>query len=175
MKKLLFLVGYMGAGKSSVGQPLARLLDWDFIDLDQEIERVSGLSPADWISQKGELAFRKKEREVLENLLNQEQLVVATGGGTPCYFDNMQRMMASGLCIYLEANPKFLSDRLLSAKTQRPLIAHLSAEELPEFIAKHLFERRAFYLKAQMKFNAASANPAQWLAEIQAFFADYDK
>lgn len=175
MKKLLFLVGYMGAGKTSTGKHLARLLNWEFIDLDQEIERLSGLSPADWISKKGELAFRKVERKTLVDLLHREQLVVATGGGTPCYFDNMQQMLTAGLCVYLEGNLKFLSDRLLSAKAHRPIIAHLTAEELPEFIAKHLFERRAFYLQAQLKYPAASSDPAQWLAAIQAFFSDYDK
>lgn len=158
MGNKLILVGYMGAGKSSVGKKLAKAMKLKFIDLDQAIEGASRKSPAEWIEQHGELAFRKEERAVLLDVLNKGSFVLATGGGTPCYYDNMELMRTHGLCIYLDATPGFLQSRLLQSKKNRPLIAHIQQEDLAEFIGKHLFERRAFYQRAQLTTSAASVS-----------------
>ena len=126
MGNKLILVGYMGAGKSSVGMKLAKAMKLKFIDLDEAIQSASGKSPAEWIEQHGELAFRKEERTVLLDVLNTGSFVLATGnGGTPCYYNNMELMAHHGLCIYLDAAPGFLQSRLLQSKQNRPLIAHI--------------------------------------------------
>ena len=169
MGNKLILVGYMGAGKSSVGKKLAKAMKLKFIDLDGAIESASGKSPAEWIEQHGELAFRKEERTVLLNVLHTGSFVLATGGGTPCYYDNMELMCAHGLCIYLDAAPGFLQSRLLQFKQNRPLIAHIQEEDLAEFIGKHLFERRAFYQKAQLTLSAASVSIDKLVDRVDSF------
>jgi shikimate kinase len=175
MGKRVFILGYMGSGKSSNGKLLAKQLQLEFLDLDELIKEGSGKSAGEWINQYGELKFRQIERETLLNTLDKDNYVLATGGGTPCYYDNLNKMLESGLCIYLDAPPKVLSDRLLNARKNRPLIDQIPDEELTEFVAKHLFERRAFYQKAHLRFSALNPQAAEWAKSIELFWGNQDK
>ena len=144
------LVGYMASGKSSVGQSLADNLDIDFIDLDHHIEDEVGMSIEHIFSKKGEIFFRKKEFEVLQKVLSEEKdMVVSTGGGTPCYGNNMQTILDSAdLSVYLQLSIPSLVERISKEKDTRPLVKNICDEDLPEFVGKHLFERRNYYMNA---------------------------
>ncbi|MEM8847804.1 MAG: shikimate kinase [Bacteroidota bacterium] len=146
----IVLVGYMASGKSSVGQALAYNLSVNFVDLDHRIEDEVGMSIEHIFSEKGEIFFRKKEYEVLQKVLNEEKdMVVSTGGGTPCYGNNMQTILDSAdLSIYLQLSIPSLVERISKEKDTRPLVKSISNEDLPEFIGKHLFERRNYYMNA---------------------------
>lgn len=138
----------MGVGKSTLGKKLARRLNVDFIDADQYIEEQVGMSILDYFTQFGEEKFRVLERDFIRQL-DISARVVATGGGLPCFYDNMDTMNATGVTIYLHRPPKELVQRLKNAKTERPLIAGLSDEELLDFISAQLEEREQFYNQAQ--------------------------
>ncbi len=150
----------MASGKSFVGAKLAKVLDYLFIDLDEYIEHEEQQSISNIFKNKGELYFRKKERFYLNELLEKnEKLIIATGGGTPCYYDNMTLIRdydnTNTNSVYLRVSLKTIAKRLKSEKSKRPLVAHLeSDEELIEFIGKHLFERSQFYNKANLIVNA---------------------
>ncbi|KFB02205.1 shikimate kinase [Mangrovimonas yunxiaonensis] len=144
----IFLIGYMGSGKSTIGKQLAKVLGFGFIDLDRYIEQQEGLTVETIFAEKGELYFRKAESKHLKAVLDLNNSVVALGGGTPCYGNNMALIKAceNAKSIYLKASIKTLAARLAEAQSTRPLIAHLKTRaELEEFIAKHLFERANYY------------------------------
>ncbi|MDO9260917.1 MAG: shikimate kinase [Flavobacteriaceae bacterium] len=147
----IVLVGYMGSGKSSVGVLLAHQLKISFIDLDHYIEQKEQLTVAEIFKSKGEIYFRKKETHYLQEILEFDQdLVLALGGGTPCYGNNMDLLKKYSTTIYLKSAIHSLVHRLIVEKQQRPLIAHLNDEDLPEFIGKHLFERVQFYQQSEI-------------------------
>jgi len=139
------LVGYMASGKTLVGERLAAELNIPFVDLDQEIEKDSGQTISELLPIKNGLHFRKLERQVLLRVLEMPNLVLSCGGGTPCYYNNMEEINAKATSFYLQETPKTLSERLQIDKQNRPLIKRVEDKELFEFVAKHLFERRAFY------------------------------
>jgi shikimate kinase len=151
LKKTIVLLGYMGCGKSRVGKALSQCIDIPYVDLDSFIEQQEKSSIKSIFEAKGELFFRKIERQYLEQLLTQkEPIILSLGGGTPCYYNSMDYIVSSNaLSFYLKAQIITLRDRLLLEKNSRPLISHLQTdEELTEFIGKHLFERLPFYGKA---------------------------
>lgn len=142
------LVGYMGSGKTTVGKQLAELMGLGFIDLDEFIEVREGKSIQEIFSEKGEIYFRKLENELLKEVLSEKSFVLSTGGGTPSFYNNMDLINKNSLSFYLHASPTALAERLNQGQVERPLIAHVASEDLVEFIAKHLFERNAFYQMA---------------------------
>ncbi|MBR9845974.1 MAG: shikimate kinase [Algicola sp.] len=145
---ILILVGYMGSGKSSVGKSLSKILGYDFIDLDAYIEENLQMTISEIFESKGEIFFRKQESSCLKDVLEKQKTVVALGGGTPCYGNNLNILKEADASkiIYLKSSIQNLADRLYSEKSKRPLISHLhSKTELIEFIGKHLFERAPFY------------------------------
>ena len=151
MRKTIVLLGYMGCGKSRVGEALSQCIDIPYVDLDSFIELQEKTSIKSIFEDKGELFFRKIERQYLEQLLTQKELIILSlGGGTPCYYNSMDYIVESkALSFYLKAHITTLRSRLLLEKNKRPLISHLQTEEdLTEFIGKHLFERLPFYGKA---------------------------
>ena len=161
------LIGYMGSGKSTVGKELASQLNIDFFDLDQFIETQHNSSIENLFQTKGEIVFRKLEREALLEILSLEKpFVLALGGGTPAYYKNMNEIINRSFSVYLRLNPKELTARLKNEKSLRPLISHLSDEELPEFIAKHLFERCEFYEMADFKLDGKEKSINQIVSEI---------
>lgn len=166
---IIALVGYMGSGKSTVGRALAGELGMGFTDLDRYLEAQLGQSIPEVFGAKGELFFRKKEHELLRQWLEENRSgVLALGGGTPCYAGNMDLLLGyTPHVVYLQLSVPGLVARLREEQANRPLVAHLAAEELPEFIGKHLFERAPFYARAPYTIVCDRQTPEQIVAEIK--------
>ena len=144
-------MGYMGSGKSIVSNELSSKLRFENIDLDNEISSEIGLSISEIFPKKGELFFRKKEKEILERVLDsQEDVVLSLGGGTPCYYNNIDLINERSVSVYLVANVNALVKNLLYEREKRPLIAGIKEEELPNFVGQHLMERNHYYSKAKV-------------------------
>jgi shikimate kinase len=148
--KRVYLIGFMGCGKTTAGKKLAALLGWKFVDLDREIEEFAGMKIPEIFRIKGEEWFRKTESELLRNVRNDSDAIISTGGGSPCYADNMDYMIHSGLTIYIKMTPGQLKSRLSDSKDDRPLLKNLNEDELIGFIKQKLEEREYFYGKAQL-------------------------
>ena len=154
MQKKIVLVGYMGTGKTSIGKKLADKLAIPFIDLDHYIENQEGIPINQLFKTKGALYFRKQEKIYLEKLLNDNKsFVLATGGGTPCYYNNMKKIIEHAVSVFINTPLNELVSRLQKEKAKRPLISHLTDVDLTEFVAKHLFERNQFYQQAKINYN----------------------
>ena len=147
---LIFLIGFMGCGKTTLGRRLASRLDVEFLDLDHVLEIKAGISIADYFVQYGEDAFRKLESQVLKETHYPEYAIISTGGGLPCFFDNIKWMNAHGKTIYIKLSPKTLADRLENEKIHRPLLRNKHGEQLVNFIAGKLEEREVFYNQANI-------------------------
>jgi shikimate kinase len=147
----VYLIGYMGCGKSTLGRRLSKHLGLQFIDMDHYIEERNCKTIPQIFAEDGEAEFRKKERRALEELAEFTDIVIATGGGAPCFFDNIELMNKTGKTIYLNISPNILADRLMKSKTERPLIKGKSRDELVAFIDETLKKRNAFYLQAQFQ------------------------
>ncbi len=144
----LFLIGYMGVGKTSVGKEISELLKQPFIDLDHEIENLEGKSVKDIFDENGEEYFREVEAKTLRAITkNHNSFIMATGGGTPCYHQNMEWMLESGKVIWLMASVKTILDRIKSTAT-RPLLTGKSSSDIRKFMHEQLKYRRPFYRKA---------------------------
>jgi len=155
----IFLIGYMGSGKSSVGSKLAAKLNMPFIDLDDYIEKKESKSIGEIFELDGEASFREKERACLNEVLTHENTVISVGGGTVCYFDNMKLINTNGISIYLKASVDTIFNRLKNAKTKRPLFdKNKTEEETKEYISEHLLNRETFYLQATYKVKAKNIN-----------------
>lgn len=167
----IILIGYMGSGKSEVGRQLAAFLNYKFIDLDQAIAKETGSSISKLFLTKGELYFRKIERKMVEKILSDNSdLILATGGGTPCYGDMVQflKSLAATTTVYLKTSNEELTQRLFSEKNKRPLIAHLNTELLlNDFIKKHLFERSYYYNQSDLKITTDHRSIATIVADIE--------
>ncbi len=165
----IVLLGYMASGKSSIGKKLSKLLGIRFLDLDEYIIEKEGLSINDIFKIKGEIYFRLIESKYLkEVLLLNENFILALGGGTPCYGDNMNEINKSdALSVYLQGNTSTMIERLIKKKAKRPLIASLDNDKIPEFVAKHLFERRPFYEKAKITIKIEGKKKKKIAQEIQ--------
>lgn len=164
---IISLVGYMGCGKSHISKILSEKINFKLIDLDKEISRRNKLTISEIFEKKGEISFRKLEREALEEILaSEENVVLSLGGGTPVYYNNMEIINHSSRSFFLRASVSTLSERLSKQKEKRPLIANISDENLSEFIAKHLFERNQFYSKAQFNINTDAREPEDIVKEI---------
>jgi shikimate kinase len=146
----IYIVGFMGCGKSTIGRNLAKHLDLNFIDLDNYIEERYFKTIPLIFSEEGEKGFREKERRSLEEVSQFENVVIGTGGGTPCFFDNMEMMNRSGFTIYLTPDTETLAGRILKSKTERPLISGKSREELIDYINETLKIRSPFYEQAKI-------------------------
>ncbi|MBK9328305.1 MAG: shikimate kinase [Sphingobacteriales bacterium] len=147
---LVFLIGFMGCGKSYVGRNLAPLMGFDYLDIDKHIEEMEGLTVKEILEQKGEAYFRQREREIILALDSSENRIVSTGGGAPCFFDNMDLMNEKGLTIYLNRTKKLVVYRLLKGQHKRPLLTGLSTEELEKFYDERLEIRKSYYEKAKI-------------------------
>ena len=144
----IFLIGFMGCGKTTLGKKLAKHLNYNFIDLDSYIEKTTNKTITEIFENKGEKKFRIVEKENLMEVCKKDNLVIATGGGTPCFFDNMQKILDNGKAIYLKMEIEDLLERLETEKSQRPLIENKSTKELENFIRNKLSEREYFYKKS---------------------------
>ena len=146
----LYIIGFMGSGKSTAGRKLAFLLDWSFVDLDKKVEEYTGKTITELFSQNGEDYFRNVESEVLKSLKGQINTVISTGGGTPCYSDNMDYMLSTGLTLYLKLTPGQLKKRLSESSHERPLIKGLTNDEMLGFIKEKLAYREKWYNHAEL-------------------------
>ncbi len=142
----------MGSGKSLISSKLNSIKKIEKIDLDFEISKELGNSIPEIFEKRGELFFRKKEKEILERIFSlKEECILSLGGGTPCYYDNMEVINENSISIYLRAKVDTLMKRLIEDKIHcRPLINRIPDEQLPEFIGQHLFERNHFYNQAKI-------------------------
>lgn len=167
---LIYLIGFMGCGKSTHGKALAKHLGFDFIDMDEALQQSVSKLIADLFNEPGgEAAFRKLESEWLKkNAALLTHTVIATGGGAPCFFDNMEVMNKTGITVYLDLHPGSLFHRLAPAKEKRPLIAGLSDVELMDFIHTKLLEREHFYRQAHLIIKGESLNVKSLAEEIRA-------
>ena len=150
----IFLIGYMGAGKTTLGKAFAREMGLEFIDLDWYIEERFHKTVQQLFSERGEQGFRELEQKMLHEVAEFEDVVISAGGGTPCFFDNMDYMNACGDTVFLQVEPEVLFRRLKVAKQQRPLLANKSDEELMNFICEALQKRHPFYSQAKLLFRA---------------------
>lgn len=146
----IYLTGMMGAGKSTLGRKLAKKLGYHFVDLDELIEQREGLPLAEIFNFRGEHYFRTLEADILKETVLLKETVIATGGGTPCYFDNLNWMNKHGKTIYLRGNITLLAQRLLPGMSKRPLLAGLKPEELPGFLSVLMAAREPFYTQAHI-------------------------
>ena len=149
----IFLIGYMGAGKTTLGKAFARAMGLTFIDLDWYIEERFHKTIRELFTERGEDAFRDLERRMLHEVGEFEDVVISVGGGTPCFFDNVDYMNSVGETVFLDVDIRVLFRRLKIAKQQRPLLDGKSDEELMLFIQEALQKRLPFYTRAKHTFN----------------------
>jgi shikimate kinase len=145
----IFLIGYMGSGKSTVGKKLAAKIGYEFIDLDKLIEDEYQQTIPQIFATKGEKEFRAMEHNTLKKVIEKSNQVVACGGGTPCYYNNMELMNNNGTTVYLKMSVDALVSRLINAKDKRPLIENKTPAELHTFVNRQLEKREDTYHLAQ--------------------------
>lgn len=167
----IFMIGFMGAGKTSAGRKLAERLNFGFIDMDHWIEEREGISIQEIFKRNGEVWFREQEREVLRELAGREDsLVISTGGGVPCFHDNMAFIKSNGISVYLKLSPLALLHRLRkSKKPERPLLSGKSDSEIIEYIQLKLQEREVFYEMSDIIFPAENFKTKDLVAVIAAY------
>lgn len=161
----IFLTGYMGAGKTTLGKAFAHELHVSFIDLDWHIEERFHKSIRELFDERGEASFRELERNMLHEVAEFENVVISTGGGTPCFFDNMKYMNEHGSTVFLDVHPDVLFRRIRVAMHQRPVLQGKTDEELRAFIAEALDERGSFYMQACYRFDGGHLESHPQIAE----------
>jgi shikimate kinase len=160
----VFLIGFMGSGKTTYGRAAAAAAGMDFIDLDDVIVAEAGRSIPEIFAVGGQERFRVLEHEALRRVAaTAEEAVIATGGGAPCYFNNMELMKDAGTTIYLEHPPRALMENLYDQRAQRPLIAGMDDEELLKYITEKLAEREPFYHRAHYTLTWPDVSPEKIL------------
>ena len=150
----IFLTGYMGAGKTTLGKAFARKLNLPFVDLDWYMEERFHKTVGELFVERGEAGFRELEKNMLHEVGAFEDVVISTGGGAPCFFDNMDFMNRNGKTVFLNVHPDVLFRRLRVAKQQRPILQGKQDDELKEFMIRALEKRTPFCSQAQYVFNA---------------------
>jgi shikimate kinase len=155
---VVFLVGFMGCGKTTLGRKLANRIGYQFIDLDDVLEKHAGMSIAHYFRDHGEAKFRELESEILKQTEYPENAIVSTGGGLPCFFDHMDWMNSHGQTFYVKLTPKTLAERLEHGKADRPLLREKHGDALIAFIDEKLAEREVFYNQATFVVDGLSLN-----------------
>lgn len=150
----VYLVGFMGSGKTHWGRQWAAILQRKFVDLDHLIESSEQLSVAEIFERNGEEYFRDKEADALRSLKDEQNILISCGGGAPCFKDNMTWMNETGITVFLEASPKFLLQNIVKEPIARPLLKNMNEAEMLFFIEKKLAERNEFYRQAKLTVNA---------------------
>lgn len=146
----IYIVGYMGAGKTTAAKRIASRLGWEVADTDAMFEEKYRISIHDFFHKYDENLFRKLESEVLKSTENLDNTVISTGGGLACFFDNMDWMNQHGLTVFMRISPEAAADRILNSKRKRPLTENKTKEELAEYIRQHYASRLPFYEQAQI-------------------------
>ena len=163
MMKPVFLIGYMGCGKTTLGEVLARQMDLCYIDLDDYIEQHHGMSIVDIFADIGENGFRELEAEALCEVAAMTDVVIGCGGGTPCYGDNMDLMNAAGTTVWLMSSPECITARLLlpDQKSKRPKIACLPDDSVLPLVERELTARTPYYSQASIQFDSTDIETAE--------------
>jgi shikimate kinase len=164
---ILYIIGFMGSGKTTAGKKLASSLGYSFIDLDRKIEEHKRMTIPEIFSEQGEDHFRDTESEVLRSLSHTTNTVISTGGGTPCFNNNMDYMLETGLTVYLKLTPAQLVSRLISSDDERPLIKNLTGDELLKFVEEKLAQRTAWYEKSHIIINGFDLDLGLLKSEIR--------
>lgn len=166
----IFLIGFMGAGKSTVGRELALILGWNFIDIDKVIENKVGKTITDIFSEYGEIFFRVEEKEVLHELLSQQKVVIAAGGGIPIFFDNLNIMKKSGFVVYLFVNKDVIKKRLKLEEehSKRPLAVNAKLDNLIQ-------SREPFYRRAHFTIDCSELSPLEIAHKIKGVYKKWKK
>ncbi|MCF6241752.1 MAG: shikimate kinase [Bacteroidales bacterium] len=165
----IYLIGFMGSGKSTAGKKLANKLALDFFDLDDLIEQESAMTIAEYFENFGEAKFRELENIVLQKTFQLENVLISTGGGTPCFFNAIDEINENGISVYLKAEIPLIISRLKDEKNQRPLIKSKNNEELKEYLNSLLEQRKIHYEKAHIVVDAKSLNIAELTEHIKFF------
>ncbi len=165
----VYLIGFMGSGKSTAGKKLANKLALDFFDLDELIEQESAMSVSTFFKKYGETKFRELENVILQKTFQSENVLISTGGGTPCFFDNIQKINQKGISVYLKADIPLILSRLKGEKNQRPLIKDKSDDELRKYLTQLLSRREKFYEQAHIITEAKSLNINKLSEQIKSF------
>ena len=163
----IFIIGYMGSGKSKAADALSKLLKLPLIETDQEVEKLEGKTISEIFKSVGQDYFREIEKDILRATEKVDKAIISTGGGLPCFYDNMDWMNQHGITVYLEANPGLLFHRLSGSKSGRPLIENLNDVELMEQISGQLAIRSSIYKKAHVIVSAANLNVKLLAEKIQ--------
>ncbi len=166
----VFLVGMPASGKSTLGKQLARQMNYEFADLDKFIEQECGMSISECFAKHAERGFREIEHQALKHFFRQGVLL-STGGGTACFFDNIEQMLGAGVVVYLDLPLGMLKQRLLSSLAERPLFAGLDEQGLENKLNHMLSERRVWYEKAQLKWNPVQEDRHEFVKRLNAFIA----
>lgn len=171
--KPLFVVGYMGCGKTTFGEALAKVTGKSFIDLDQYIEKYKEKTVKQIFQENGEDAFRKIESDLLR-IASEEADIIACGGGTPCFYGNIEYINQTGISVWLDASIEVLLARLKVGNEKRPLLRGLSENEIANKIESQLSERRKFYSKAKIHWNGDRLEDEEMIMEnILSFISKY--
>ncbi|MEI8048903.1 MAG: shikimate kinase [Bacteroidota bacterium] len=165
----IYLVGYMGSGKSTLGCDLAKATGFSWVDLDTEFELKYKISIPDFFAKYGEPAFRELEHKLLKDISLMSKIIVSTGGGTPCFFGSMDFMNQNGLTIYLEATPDLLLSRIKPLSRKRPLFQQMKGKHSLQNLSQHLESRLVFYKQAKITIDAAKPD----IAEVKNLILNY--
>ena len=165
----IFLIGFMGSGKTTLGSKLSKLMGYRFVDTDNYIEEKYNTTISDLFGNKGELEFREIERKAINELIKEEKIIISTGGGTPCFFNNMEKLNNNGITVYLKVDIKTIIQRVAISKKDRPLIAQKSNIELEDYIKDLLNKREKYYSKSNLTVEGISLRAEDLLLAIEGY------
>ncbi len=157
----------MGVGKSTVGKKLAAALDFEFMDLDDMFEEKYKISIHNFFRKYDEELFRKMEHELLLTTFDKRNVIISTGGGTPCFYDAMKKINEAGVSVYIKMAPSAIAHRLTEAKRKRPLVENMQKKELLDYIVKKLEEREPVYKQARLHINGININIDELAEQVQ--------
>lgn len=169
---LIYLVGFMGSGKSYLGQRLAQKLGYHFIDTDEMIEQITEKSVKELFKVYGEAYFRKCEYDLLQTFSKNQDAVVSTGGGMPCKSFNLDILLETGMVIYLDVKEDILVERLSKNNDERPLLNNISRKGLENYVAKTIEERKPFYEKAHLHYHFSQGDEP-FVEEVAAYIKQF--
>lgn len=171
MNSRVYLIGFMGVGKTTVGKKLAKKLEYDFVDTDALFETKYKLSINSFFEKYGEDLFRKLERDILVDTFDLNKCVISTGGGLPCFFGSIDEINKNGISVYLQMDVKSIYNRLINSKQKRPLVLRMNETELQQFIKDKLLERETSYKSSHIAVSALGVDIESLANQI----LDYNK